>query len=208
VILATGVTDRWVLFPGYEDYVGKTMHHCIVCDGYEVGGSRVLVVGTDDEAAEMAVQLLAHTDQVTLLCEGGPEALPKAKLLAKRGIEVVPGCITAASARPGAPGYFAAVTLDTGRELAVDHVFSVQGAVPNTQLAEGLGVTLTDKGYIKVDTEAHTSVPGVFAAGDVTRLFSHLVITAAHEGAAAALAVDYWLYQQDGERAALSSRGP
>jgi len=60
-----------------------------------------------------------------------------------------------------------------------------------------LGVELTSTGYIKVDTETKTSVPGVYAAGDVTRLFSHQVVTAVHEGATAATALDHGLYQQD-----------
>jgi thioredoxin reductase (NADPH) len=58
-------------------------------------------------------------------------------------------------------------------------------------------VALSPNGYITVDTEAKTNVPGIFAAGDVTKLFSHQVLTAAHEGASAACALDYYLYQQD-----------
>jgi len=89
----------------------------------------------------------------------------------------------------GEPG-IAAVRLAGGGELALDHLFSAQGATPNSALARGLGVALTDEGYVRVDTEAKTSVPGVYAAGDVTRLFAHQVLTAAHEGATAATALD------------------
>ncbi len=55
-------------------------------------------------------------------------------------------------------------------------------------------MTLSDKGYINVDTEQKTNVPGVFAAGDVTRLHSHQVTTAVHEGGQAASAANYYLY--------------
>jgi thioredoxin reductase (NADPH) len=96
-------------------------------------------------------------------------------------------------------GCFATVRLESGEDLDLDHLFSVQGAEPNNALARSLGVELTDKGYIKVDTEAKTSVIGVYAAGDVTRLFSHQVVTASHEGATAASALNYALYQQDQE---------
>lgn len=98
-------------------------------------------------------------------------------------------------ARPRALGEFASVLLAGGGEIETDHVFGAQGAVPNADLARALGVTLTDEGYIKVDTEAKTSVPNVYAAGDVTRLFSHQVATAAHEGATAALS--HTLFQRD-----------
>jgi thioredoxin reductase (NADPH) len=58
-------------------------------------------------------------------------------------------------------------------------------------------MALTDEGYIKVDTEARTSIPYIYAAGDVTRLFSHQVITAAHEGATAATTLAWDLFAQD-----------
>jgi len=68
------------------------------------------------------------------------------------------------------------------------------GATPQTRLAEDLGVRLSKNGYIAVDTEQKTSVPGIYAAGDVTRLHSHQVSTAVHEGGQAASAANYVLY--------------
>ena len=198
VVLATGVADKWVPFPGHEAYIGRSMHWCVVCDGHEMAGQRVLVVGRTAEAAEMAVQMRRYAASVALLVEAGTEPMPQPALdaLHRSGVPILLGAI--ASARARATGYFAAVTLADGTEIEVDHVFSLRGAVPNTKLAASLGVKLTAEGYIQVDTEAHTSVRGVFAAGDVTRLFSHQVITAAHEGAAAAMALDYLLFQADG----------
>lgn len=69
--------------------------------------------------------------------------------------------------------------------------------MPNTARSRSLGVALNDEGYITADIEGRTNVPGIFAAGDVTRLFSHQVVTAAHEGAAAASAIIYELYEKD-----------
>ena len=117
--------------------------------------------------------------------------------LRSHGIDLVVDRIV--DARSKAKGCFEAVLLEGGEELTLDHLFSAQGAEPNTALARSLGVGLTSEGYIEVDTEARTSVAGVYAAGDVTRLFSHQVLTAAHEGATAAIALTYALYQQDNE---------
>jgi thioredoxin reductase (NADPH) len=84
----------------------------------------------------------------------------------------------------------------SGQRFEFDQLFSVQGATPQSDLAADLGVRLTDAGYIVVDSEQKTSIPGVFAAGDVTRLHSHQITTAVHEGGQAAQAANYFLYPQ------------
>ena len=198
VVIATGVTDRWVQFPGYEEYIGRTMHWCIICDGYEMQGQRVVVAGNDDHAAELAIQMLDYQpENVTLLTNSGALGLhpDKVQALHDREIRLVVGRIADARARE--KGCFDALRLEGGEEIGLDHLFSAQGAEPNSELARSLGVELSVHGHITVDTEAHTSVPGVYAAGDVTRLFSHQVLTAAHEGGTAATALNYRLYQQD-----------
>ena len=200
LILATGVRDKWVQFPDSEDFIGKTMHWCITCDGYEMQDQQVLVVGNDEHTAELAMQLLSFKPTtVTVLTNNGAVGLQPATIQAlhDRGIQFVVDRIAKARAR--AKGCFEAVLLESGEELPLDHLFSAQGAEPNTALARSLGVDLTSEGYIQVDTEAKTNVAGVYAAGDVTRLFSHQVLTAAHEGATAAIALTYALYQQDNE---------
>ena len=87
--------------------------------------------------------------------------------------------------------------LEDGRELPVDHLFSHQGAAPQTALARSLGLEMSGSGYITVDTEQRTSEPFVYAAGDCTRLLAHQIVTAAHEGATAAQTLNYDLFQAD-----------
>ncbi len=197
LILATGVRDRWPEFPGYEAFVGRSLHWCLACDGYEMQGKRVVVVGNDDHAAKTAIRLLRFTPEVTLLTNDGslglaPEAADR---LARRGVGLVVDRIV--GARAAAPGMLEALALERGGELAVEHLFSQQGADPKTALARALGLELTTDTYIKVDTEGRTSGPGVYAAGDVTRHFSHQIATAAHEGATAAAALTYDLHLAD-----------
>jgi thioredoxin reductase (NADPH) len=197
VVLATGVSDRWVQFPGYEDFIGRTLHWCIVCDGYEMRDQRVLVVGNDDHIADLAVQMLTFAKEVTLVTNSGSLGIPPDAVheLDERGIRVVVGRITGATAK--AKGAFKAVQIEGGDEIKLDHMFSHQGSDPNNALARALGLDLTADGFIEIDTEGRTSLSYVYAAGDVTSLFGHQVATAVHEGATAANAVNYDLFQRD-----------
>lgn len=208
VILATGVHDRWPEFPGYHDFVGRTLHWCIVCDGYEMRGQRVVVVGNDDETAQTASQMQRFTDQVTLLTNDGslgmrPEIV---RHLDERGIWIVVGRIV--GARSKKRGIFEAIELEGGGEIDLDHLFSHQGADPNVALARALGLDLDAGQYIRADDEGRTSMPGVYAAGDVTRHFAHQISSAVHEGAAAATTLNYDLFLKDEEAFRVSHGQP
>ncbi|MBW3634227.1 MAG: NAD(P)/FAD-dependent oxidoreductase [Chloroflexi bacterium] len=208
VLLATGVRDNWTRFPGFEAFVGRSLHWCIVCDGYEMQGKRVVVAGNDDEAATTALQMHRFTPDVTLVTNDGalgltPEA---ADQLARRQIPLVIGRIDHGRARDGEPGMLASLRLEDGRELPAEHLFSHQGATPQTALARSLGLELSGGGYIKGDIEQRTSEPFVYAAGDCTRLFAHQIVTAAHEGATAAQTLNYDLFQADEAHAATGAR--
>lgn len=203
ILLASGVRDRWPTFPGYREYIGKTMHWCLYCDGYEVQGQRVVVVGNNEDAARLAVQLLTFTDKVSLLTNSTSSGPSPADLhrLDSRGIPVVTGLLTGARAK--GHGIFDCIIVDDHEEIAVDHLFSHQGADPNTELAGSLGVDRDAHGYLRVDLHGQTTVQGVYAAGDVTRRFSHQVATAVHEGTTAATAIDSELFER--EQAALGA---
>lgn len=198
VILATGVTDEWVAFPGYEAFIGRTMHWCLACDGYEMEDQHVVIVGNDDHAAVMSIQMLSFRPaSVTLLTNHTALGISpdRVEYMHSRGVRLVVGSI--ASARSRERGVLEALELHNGDEIELDHLFSEQGITPNTELARALGVELNEDGWVNVDTEGRTSVPGVYAGGDVTRLFSHQVSTAVHEGAAAANTANYELFRQD-----------
>jgi len=193
VILCTGVLDHYPHFGGWEDYVGRSMFWCITCDGYESQGKRVVVIGNTNEAVAEAMQLSRFTDKLTLLANSHEcfitpffeQRLSRAKIpLIHDKIEQV----------DGKDGYFEALYIQGGRCIPLERLFCQQGATPQTKLAEDIGVSLNEPGYIVVDSEQRTTVPCIYAAGDVTRLHSHQVSTAVHEGAQAASAANYDLY--------------
>ncbi|MGC9670562.1 NAD(P)/FAD-dependent oxidoreductase [Planosporangium sp. 12N6] len=193
VVLATGVLDHFPHFPGWEAYVGRSMFWCITCDGYENRGRSILVVGHTDAAAGEAMQLHSLTDRIRLLTNShSNEISPTFRTrLDNAGIPVIDDHIRSVE---GADGMMTAVLTRGGLRLELDSLFSIQGATPETALARQLGVKLAASGWIDVDTEQKTSVPGVYAAGDVTALHSHQVTAAVHEGAQAASAANYFLY--------------
>jgi thioredoxin reductase (NADPH) len=194
VILATGVLDHYPRFEGWESCVGVSLFWCITCDGYENRGRNILVVGHTDSAAAEALQLHSLTGRITLLTNSDHNRISDRlrRRLAAAGIPMIEDRIGSVQCADG--GRIRVVITADGLELPADAVFSLQGATPETGLAEQLGVRLAPNGWIAVDTEQKTSVPGVFAAGDVTALHSHQVTTAVHEGAQAASAANYYLY--------------
>jgi thioredoxin reductase (NADPH) len=193
VLLATGVLDHFPHFPGWEACVGRSMFWCITCDGWENRGRRILVVGHTDAAAGEAMQLHGLTDDVTLLTNSHHDDFsPKFRArLRAAGVEVLHDRLCAAEAEDGR---LRAVLTEQGRRIGLDSLFSIQGATPENALARELGLKLAATGHIVVDTEQKTSVPGVYAAGDITSLHSHQVTAAVHEGAQAASAANYFLY--------------
>lgn len=84
-----------------------------------------------------------------------------------------------------------------GGKLELEALFSIQGATPESRLADQLGVARNEAGYVLVDTEQKTTWRRVYAAGDLTAVHSHQVTAAVHEGAQAASAANYFLYPPD-----------
>jgi thioredoxin reductase (NADPH) len=196
VILCTGVIDHYPHFEGWEEYVGRSMFWCITCDGYACKGRRVVVLGPSDQAAAEALQLRRFSDRITVLTDSHEPCISDRFLarLQRAGISLVVDKIAVVS---GQDGQIEEIITKGGRSIRADQIFSQHGATPQTKLARDLGVRLADNGYIETDTEQKTNVPGVYAAGDVTRLFSHQVATAVHEGGQAASAANYLLYPAD-----------
>ena len=193
LVLATGVVDHYPHFQDWETYVGTSMFWCITCDGYENRGQDILVVGHTNVAAVEALQLHSLTDRVRLLTNSLTNAITEkySRRLAAANVPVIHDRIARAV---GADGQLAHIVTDGGLTLPLDALFSIQGATPESRLAHELGVITSRIGYITVDTEQKTNVPGVYAAGDITALHSHQVSAAVHEGAQAASAANYYLY--------------
>jgi thioredoxin reductase (NADPH) len=184
VILATGVIDNAPEIPGLEDGVARGLIRiCPICDGYEVSGQRVGVIGGDDHCAREAEFLLTWTDDVTFIHVGpGPLDSPILNRLKRAGVKVI------ASAVHGVVVEKRRVTafdFGKGEPCRFDAVYSALGVTPRNRLAVQAGAALDESGRLIVSDHQETSVPGLYAAGDVVRGLNQ-ISTAEGEGAIAA----------------------
>lgn len=195
LVLATGVTDDYPHFEGWEQCVGASVFWCTTCDGWEARGKRVVVTGDDDAAALEALQLRHFTDTVTLVTNSGAPSLSdevRARL-ERNGVRVVDDVVRGARHRSG---QLQQLEL-SHQDLPVDMLFSAHVVRPQSGLAAALGVTCRPDGYVEVDLEQRTDVSLVVAAGDLTSLHSHAVTAAVHQGAQAAATLHHDLLPPD-----------
>ena len=196
VVLATGVEDRFPTFPGSDECVGRTVFWCLICDGYEARGKQVVVVGEGDDAAETALQLREMDARVTLVA--GSDAFriddDRAGLLAAAGIATHASAVAEYDAHDGC---VRSLRLEAdGSVLPLEALFVLRPARPRSRIAASLGARIDENGYVVADREQKTDVPGLFAAGDVTRAHNHQVSSAVHEGGMAAAAANYLLHER------------
>ncbi len=200
VILATGAQAKWLDIPTEQALKGRGVSACAVCDGAFFRGQEVCIVGGGDTAMEEAMYLSGLCAKVTLIHRRGEFRASKAmqnRVLANPKIEVAWWSEIAEISDP-AKGEVTGVTLrDTRssatRDLTVTGVFVAIGHTPNTDLFNGQ-LALHPNGYLKTEPgTSRTSVPGIFAAGDVQDYIYRQAVTAAGSGCMAALDAERWL---------------
>jgi len=194
VLLATGVVDHHPDLPGVERAIQRGLVRiCPICDGFEATGKAVAVIGDSDKGAREAAFLRTYSDRVTLIHVGPPDAISRPDELDRLGIELVDAPLEAVRLeqdRVVALGW-------SGAERAFDLVYSALGTSPNAELAQALGARLADDGRLEVDLHQATSVPGLYAAGDVVRGLNQIAVATA-EAAVAATDIHNRLRQADG----------
>ena len=204
VILAVGRERRKLGLEHEEDWTGRGISYCSTCDAPLHRGNRVGVVGGGDSAIKGALLLSKYAEQVYVIYRQDtftrPEAVNLRQLEEASNIE--PLLSTSVVELKGQDG-LNSIMLDRAwngaRELPLDGLFIEIGADPRVDLAGQLGVELSEVNEVRVDKYAHTSVEGVFAAGDVTDASGELkqTITAAAQGAIAATAAYQYVSTHD-----------
>ena len=200
VIIATGAQARWLGVPGEERLQGKGVSGCATCDAFFYKNKRAAVVGGGDTAMEEAGVLAKFADEVVLIHRRDEfrasrimldraRKNPKISFLTNTVIEEVLG-----------ENYVEGVRVkdvNTGeeREIAVDGFFAAIGHTPATGIFEGQ-VEMDESGYVFQKEHTMTSVPGVFAAGDVSDTRYRQAVTAAGDGCRAAIDAERWLEER------------
>lgn len=185
VIIATGAYPRELGLEGEEKFKGRGVHYCAHCDGGFYRGKTVAVIGGGNSAVTDALYLSNVAEKVYLIHRRDKltaERVYTDSLFSKTNVEFLPGRtiseITGDSKLTG-------VVLDNGDVIECDGVFVSIGRKPETEFLAG-AVALDDSGYIIADESTMTSIPGVFAAGDVRTKPLRQIVTATADGAVAA----------------------
>ena len=192
VIYAAGAAPRRANIPGEQEYSGKGVSYCAICDGSFYRGKKVAVLGGGDTALDDAVYLADLAEQVYVIHrrkEFRGAATTVEKLRKKENVTFVLEHqvkeITGVEKVNG-------VILEDGTAIAVDGVFVAYGSVPQTDLVKEL-VTLDAAGYVKAEETGETSLAGLYVAGDARTKKLRQVVTAVSDGANAATAVVEYL---------------
>lgn len=204
VVLATGAQARWLGLPSEESFKGFGVSACATCDGFFYRGKDVAVIGGGNTAVEEALYLTNFASKVTLVHRRDSlraEKILQARLLRHPKIEVIwdhaldevlgdqqPASVTGLRLRSTKTGEL--------RQIDVAGVFIAIGHAPANDLVKDQ-LELHNGGYVKVEPgTTRTSIPGIFAAGDLTDHVYRQAVTSAGMGCMAALDAERWLGEQ------------
>lgn len=197
LILSTGATPRHLDIPGETEFTGRGVSYCATCDGHFFQGKDVVVVGGGDSALEEGLFLTRYANSVKIIHRR--DELRAGAILQKRAfnnpkVEFIWDSVVKEIRGDGTVNIVSLMNLKTGEvsELNTDGVFIFIGHIPNTDLYQGQ-LDLDENGYVVADQYMQTSVPGVYAAGEVADSHFRQVITSAGMGAAAAMQAIHFL---------------
>ncbi len=198
VILATGVVDVEPELPNVIDAVKQGyVRHCPICDGYEVIDQKVAIVGTGKKLMREALFIRNYTAQLTVFALGEEHGLDEQDraALRERAIEIIDEPIEEVFIENGK---IVALKSKSGRAHRFDTLYSALGTKVRSDLAQALGAEVDPDGDLLVDRKRlQTSVPGLYAAGDVVSGLSQISVAAGH-AAIASTAIHHYLNKQQG----------
>jgi thioredoxin reductase (NADPH) len=183
VLLATGMVDAQPDIGGLRSAIEQGhVRLCPVCDGYEARGKEVAVFGPPDRVTEKALFLRPYTDRLTVLLQGKQElGVDQRDRLTRESITIV-DCGVADWLVEGDE---ITAVLEDGSRYSIDVLYPALGGKVRAQLATRLGANCTSSGYLQVDAHQRTSVPRLYAAGDVVDELSQICVGTAHAAIAA-----------------------
>lgn len=169
IILATGTERRKLNIPGETEYTGKGVHYCATCEKQDYDGKVCAVVGGANSALQAAVELAQAATKVYIIYRGSQlrgDPIWIEQIKNSNKIEVVYNTVVEEIIGDG--GKVTEIKINNVSEpVKTDKIFIEIGGIPGTALVIPLGVAVDEGGYIKVDEKLATSIPGIFAAGDL-----------------------------------------
>lgn len=197
VLIATGATHRKLGAPGEEQFSGMGVSYCAICDGAFFRNKVTAVIGGGDVAVEDAIFLARLCKKVYLIHRRDELRAAKSlqeKLFAMENVEVLWDSVVEEIKGENNVNSISVKNVKTKeqKDVSVDGVFVAVGILPNSDEFKGV-VELDPQGYIKAGEEGITSVPGIFAAGDVRTKALRQIVTAVSDGANAITSIEKYL---------------
>lgn len=191
VIITTGAEYKKLGVPGEEELGGRGVSYCAVCDGAFFKGKELVVVGGGDSAVEEGVYLTRFASKVTIVHRR--DQLRAQKILQQRAFDndkvefIWNHTVKEIREKDGKVGSVLLVNTKTGeeQEFSTDGVFIYIGMLPLNEAVRHLGIT-NEEGYVVTNEKMETSIPGIFAAGDIREKPLRQIVTATGDGSIAA----------------------
>ncbi|AZO94738.1 thioredoxin-disulfide reductase [Halocella sp. SP3-1] len=203
IIIATGAKPRRLGIKGEEEFKGKGVSYCATCDADIFEDLDIVVVGNGNSAVEESIYLTKFVNKLTMIVIHDEGVMDAEKILQEKAmnnekINFVWNSVVEEIKGEGLVEKAVVKNIKTNElsEIDCNGVFFFVGRVPSTDFLEDT-VELTENGYIKTNNEVETNVPGVFAAGDVRDKVIRQVITAAGDGATAAVLAQGYIEEED-----------
>jgi thioredoxin reductase len=193
LLLATGVVDDVPEIDGFAALYGRSVFHCPYCDGWDCRDQPLAAYGRSSNLGCVAIELQVWSRDVVVCSDGGRVSAAERARLQAHGIELRPQRIARLE---GTHGRLKRVVFADSSTLARRALFFSTGQRQSCDLASSLGCQFTRKGAVKTGEYEVTNIPGLYVAGDASRLVQ-LAIVAAAEGAQAAFAINTNLTKED-----------
>jgi len=185
LLFAVGMKDRKLDIPGLIEVYGKSAFVCPYCDGWELRDKQLVVINRGATLMHFAPLLSGWTNRF-IVCTNGPDELSEAEREDLRSHHI-PLYETPIRAIVSKEGMVSRVELEDGTGIPCEGIFFKPELVPGTDLPQTLGCRLTDMGIMEVDEFGKSSVPGIYAAGDISSFMQQAIFAAASGAKAGAM---------------------
>lgn len=201
VLIATGSDYKKIGVPGEQEFYARGVHYCATCDGAFYRDKKLVVVGGGNSAVQETIFLTRYASHIDVLVRSTVKASDVLQEELQKFIDSGKVTVHLGTITDEIVGKDNAVTKVVGTDKAsgkkvefpTDGVFVFVGLMPNSQFLKGSPIKLDEIGFVKTDADLHTTMPGVFAAGDIRSGATMQIASAAGEGATAALKIREYL---------------
>jgi thioredoxin reductase (NADPH) len=201
IIVTAGASPRRLGVPGEDDYIGRGVSFCATCDGFFFRGKDVVVIGGGDSALEEGLFLTKFANKVSVIhrrdeLRAGPALVKRA--YANEKIEFVWNTVVDGVVGNGMVSAIQTTNVNSAekKQIATNGVFIYIGHYPNSKFLEG-HLAMDEHGYVITDEKMRTSIPGVFAAGEIQDSMYRQIATSVGQGCAAAMQCEKWLSERE-----------